>query len=83
VIRLNPDQSFKGTEDLMNKIQFSTNIRLYMYQKEDIDSVKKLIPLLKTIKGTSKFHEIIARPNGQVFIKNNSDESETLIKINF
>ncbi|CAM4835843.1 unnamed protein product [Rotaria magnacalcarata] len=83
VIRLSSDESFKAAEDLMNKTQPSTNIRLYMYQKEDIDSVQGLIPLLITIKGTSKFHEITAKPNGEVFIKNRSDESEALIKINF
>ncbi len=83
VIRLNPDESFKGAEDLMNKIKNSTNIRLYLYKKEDIDSLRKQIPSLTTIKGTASFHAIIAKPNGQIFAKNKSDERESLIETNF
>ena len=82
-IRFNPDQSFKGAADLMTKIKKSTNIQLYLYKKEDIDSLKEKIPSLTTIKGTSAFHEIIAKPNGQVFAKNKSDEQEFLIRTNF
>ncbi|CAF5106606.1 unnamed protein product [Rotaria magnacalcarata] len=83
VIRLNPDQSFNGAEDLMNKIKSSTTIRLYLYKKEDVDSLRLQIPSLSTITGTSKFHEIIAKPNGQMFKKDNSDEPETLTQTKF
>ena len=54
-----------------------------MYEEKDIDEVKQIIPSLKPIKGTSKFYEIVAKPGGKVFTKNRSDESETLIRINF
>ncbi|CAF3793777.1 unnamed protein product [Rotaria sp. Silwood1] len=82
-VRLNPDESFKGAEDLMSKIKNSTNIRLYLYKKEDIHSLRMQIPSLKSIKGTSKFHEIIVKPNGEIFTKNKSDETETLIHTTF
>ncbi|CAF1421049.1 unnamed protein product [Adineta ricciae] len=83
VIRLNPDESFKGAKKLMNKIINSTNIRLYFYKKEDSDALRERIPPLTTIKGTSMFHEIIAKPNGEVFIKQKSVEPEILLKTNF
>jgi hypothetical protein len=82
-VRLNPDETFDGAEDLMSKIKNSTNIRLYLYQREDIDSLREQIPSLTTIKGTSMFHEIIAKPNGEVFARNKPDEQETLIQTNF
>ncbi|CAF4786008.1 unnamed protein product, partial [Rotaria sp. Silwood2] len=81
-IRLNPDESFSDALDLMHKINNSTNIRLYLYKKEDIDSWRAQIPSLKVIKGTSMFHEIIVKPNGQIFVKNKSHENETLIRTN-
>ena len=67
----------------MNEIRASTSIRLYTYQEKDIDAMKQIIPSLKPIKGTSKFHEIIAQHDGKAFTKNRSDEPETLILINF
>ena len=82
-VQLNPDKSFGGAEHLMNEIRTSTSIRLYTYQEKDIDAVKQIIPSLKPIKGTSKFHEIVAKSDGKVFTKNRSDEPETLIPVNF
>ncbi|CAF3809581.1 unnamed protein product [Rotaria magnacalcarata] len=82
-IRLNPDESFNAAEELMNKIKGSTNIRLYLYKKEDVDSFLQQIPSLTTVKGTSMFHELIAKPNGQIFAKNKSDEQETLLQTKF
>ena len=73
LIRLNPDESFNDVEELMNKIKGSTNVRLYLYKK-DVDSLRQQIPSLRTVKGTSMFHELIAKPNGQTFAKNKSDE---------
>jgi hypothetical protein len=67
----------------MNHIKNSTNVRLFLYRKEDADSLKKQIPPLTTIKGTASFHEVIVKSNGQVFSKNRSDEDEVLIKTNF
>ncbi|CAF1496143.1 unnamed protein product, partial [Rotaria sp. Silwood1] len=82
-IRLNPDETFKGAEDLMNKIRKFTKIRLYLYTKEDVDLLRKQLPSLTTIKGTSMFHEIIAQPDGQIFAKIKSYEQETLLRTNF
>ena len=82
-IRLNPDESFNGAEQLMNKIKGSTNIRLYLYKKEDVDSLRQQIPSLRTVKGTSMFHELITKPNGQIFAKNKSDEQEILLQTKF
>ncbi|CAF3897663.1 unnamed protein product [Rotaria sordida] len=41
------------------------------------------IPSLTTIKGTSMFREIIAKPNGVEFVKHKSDEQEILITASF
>lgn len=82
-MRLSPDDSFKSAEDLVKRIKSDTSIPLYLYNKEDFDLIRAQIPPLPTIKGTSKFHEIIAKIKGQIFEKDKSDEMETLIRTKF
>ncbi|CAF1127531.1 unnamed protein product [Didymodactylos carnosus] len=59
-----------------------TNIRLFIYDKNDIDNVKEQIPTVKTIKRIVSMHELIGEKNGQLYSKDISSDTEKLLKIN-
>ncbi|CAF3986560.1 unnamed protein product [Rotaria sordida] len=60
-ISFDPDHAFDNAQDLMNAVQNNTDIKLYIYDKKDIQKLKDTIPALSTIKGTAKFHEVLAK----------------------
>jgi len=81
VVSFDPDNSFANALDLLNAIKNFTDIKLFIYDKEDIENFKKTIPKLDTVKGTSLFHKIIARKDGTIYAKNLSNENEKQVKL--
>ncbi|CAF1135995.1 unnamed protein product [Didymodactylos carnosus] len=55
-VAFDPDGSFENALDLLKATDNSTDIRLFIYNKSDIETVKKSIPKLTTVKGTASFH---------------------------
>lgn len=82
-ISYKPDDSFKNAMDLLDAVENSSNIKLFIYDKSDIEKVKKSIPKLVAIKGTAGFHEIIATKDGALYAKNLSSEKEKQLKVQF
>ncbi|CAF3456578.1 unnamed protein product [Rotaria sp. Silwood2] len=70
-------------KDLLNAVENSSNIKLFIYDKSDIEEIKKSIPKLVTVKGTAEFHEIIATTDGTLYAKNFSSEKEKQLKVHF
>ncbi|CAF4308849.1 unnamed protein product, partial [Rotaria magnacalcarata] len=61
----------------IDEIQRSTTIKLFTYDKSDVDETKQQLPSsLKTVKGTGELHEIIAQPTGLIFGKKISDQEQ-------
>ncbi|CAF1280652.1 unnamed protein product, partial [Didymodactylos carnosus] len=83
LVAYSPDNSYQSAKDLMKNLENDTNIRLFMYNTDDIDSIKQQIPSLKTIKGTTRMHELIGKKNGQLYSKDLSCEKEKLLKVTF
>ncbi|CAM4787510.1 unnamed protein product [Rotaria magnacalcarata] len=64
-------------KDFIDEIQRSTTIKLFTYDKSDVDETKQQLPSsLKTVKGTGELHEIIAQPTGLIFGKKISDQEQ-------
>lgn len=60
----------KGVADAIGAvIKDKTNIKLFTYTKEDIDSLRKAMPVLTTAKGTANLHEATAKSDGKFFGK--------------
>ncbi|CAF1583009.1 unnamed protein product [Didymodactylos carnosus] len=74
--KFNPDETYSNAMDLMTHTENSTKIQLFSYVKQDIDEIRQQIPPLATVHDTSLFHEVIAKPNDEVYAKNKSDEEE-------
>ncbi|CAF1455795.1 unnamed protein product [Adineta ricciae] len=83
VISYKPDDSFKNAMDLLDAVENSSNIKLFIYDKSDIKTLKKSIPKLVTVKGTAEFHEIIATKDGALYAKNVSSAKEKQLKAQF
>jgi hypothetical protein len=82
-ISFDPDHTFDDAQDLMNAVENNTDIKLYIYDKEDIQKLKDTIPALSTIKGTAKFHEVLAKKDGTLYAKNISNEKEKQLNVKF
>ncbi|CAF1398352.1 unnamed protein product [Rotaria sordida] len=82
-ISIDPDHAFDNAQDLMNAVQNNTDIKLYIYDKKDIQKLKDTIPALSTIKGTAKFHEVLAKKDGTLYAKNVSNEKEKQLNVKF
>jgi hypothetical protein len=82
-IAFKPDVSFNKALDLMVDLKVKTDIHLYIYDTNDVELVKKSIPILKAVKGTATIHELIAMPDGKVFGKDKSNEKSKLLKLPF
>ena len=82
-ISYKPDDSFKNAMDLLDAVENSSNIKLFTYDKLDVEKLRKSIPKLVTVKGTAEFHEIIATKDGALYAKNVSNEKEKQLKVQF
>ncbi|CAF3896387.1 unnamed protein product [Rotaria sp. Silwood1] len=79
VIAFNPDKAFNNALDLFNAIKDNTNIKLFTYKTEDIDSIQKSVPKLGIVKGTANLHEVTVKPDGKFYGKDTSFSLERLL----
>ena len=82
-VNYKPDDSFSSASDLIDAIEDTTDIKLYLYGKSDIEDVKKSLPKLSTIKGTATLHEVLATSDGKFHGKDLSSDKERLLKMKF
>jgi hypothetical protein len=83
-ISFNPHKSFEKALDFVHEIQKSTSIKLFVYNQSDVDETKQQLPqTLQSVKGSAEIHEIIAQPNGLVFGKKTSDQSQLPLTLRF
>ncbi|CAF1460941.1 unnamed protein product [Adineta ricciae] len=82
-VAFHPDESYRNAADLINEVKKKTNIKLFTYSREEIDSLKKNIPSLTAIKGTASLHEVTVKPDGALYGKDTSFGTERLLKLNF
>jgi hypothetical protein len=82
-VNFDPDNSFENALDLLNAVENSTDIKMFIYDKSDIDQLKKSLPKLTTVKGTTTFHELLATKDGKLYAKELSSDNEKLLKVKF
>ncbi|CAF4629791.1 unnamed protein product [Didymodactylos carnosus] len=83
-INFQPDESFSSASDLLHAVEHSADkIKLYLYEKSDVEEVKKSLPKLETIKGTASFHEVMATSDGKLYGKDLSSDTAKLLKTKF
>jgi hypothetical protein len=82
-VNFHPDDSFGNALDLLNAVENSTDIKLFIYDTADIEKQKKSIPKLTTVKGTTTFHEVTATKDGKLFAKELSCDNGKLLKVKF
>ncbi|CAF1605264.1 unnamed protein product [Didymodactylos carnosus] len=83
-VNFKPDESFSNASDLVNAIKDQTAIKLYLYDKSDIENVKKSLPKLETVKGTASLHEItVSSDHGTMYGKDVSSDKDKLLKVKF
>ncbi|CAF1441672.1 unnamed protein product [Adineta steineri] len=83
-ISFNPNKSYEKASDFINEIQSFTSIKIFTYDKTDVDVIKQQLPSsLKTVKGTGELHEILAQATGLIFGKKTSDQQEMKLTLKF
>ncbi|CAF1381758.1 unnamed protein product [Didymodactylos carnosus] len=60
IITYKPDETFRNAEDLLKAIENRINLKLYIYETQDIEKVRQSLPKLKSIKETFDLHEVLA-----------------------
>ncbi|CAF3423393.1 unnamed protein product [Rotaria socialis] len=82
-VAFNPDNTFENALSLINVIKTNTDIKLFLYDTTNIASLRKIIPNLRTVKGTASFHEMFATKDGKFYAKTVSNEQEKLVQLKF
>ena len=80
-VSFDPDNSFDNALDLMNLVKSRTEAKLFIYDKAGTEQLRRSIPALETIKGTTASHEFMAKKNGTVFAKKLSNEAEQQVEV--
>ncbi|CAF1018097.1 unnamed protein product [Didymodactylos carnosus] len=60
IITYKPDETFGNAQGLLKAIENRINLKLYIYEIQDITKVTQSSPKLKSIKGTFTLHEVLA-----------------------
>ena len=87
IINMNPEDCIYNVEDLLRKgLQEMVSMKILTFTTTDIEAKRKIFPLnLKTVVGTSDFHEVTAliQPNGlcQMYASNLSGEQRKKITV--
>ncbi|CAF1174502.1 unnamed protein product [Didymodactylos carnosus] len=79
-IAFDSDNSNDNAMNLINAVENHTEIKLFLYDSDDIKAVKDSIPAIRTVKGTASFHEVFVTEDGALYAKNLSNEKERLLK---
>ena len=67
----------------MNANKNKTSIKLFIYNKDDIEALRKDASILISMTGTVSVHEMTADADGKVYAKNNSFDKERLLSLKF
>lgn len=69
-LAFNTQFSIKSIDDIIELIKEDTSIELMMHTKEDVKKVEDALPVISSLRGALKIHELLYDENGQVFMKN-------------
>ncbi|CAF4530858.1 unnamed protein product, partial [Didymodactylos carnosus] len=83
IITYKPDETFRNAQDLLKAIENRINLKLYIYETQDIEKVKQSLPKLKSIKGTFTLHEVLATKQGLITGKKLSSDTSISVRANF
>lgn len=61
-ISCNPSVRVKNSSDVLNMVQAHTLSAVHIYTDQDVQKYKWLLPKLRVVQGTQKFHEVIVLP---------------------
>ncbi|XP_071512380.1 uncharacterized protein [Panulirus ornatus] len=61
-ISCNPNIPVKNSSDVLNMVQAHTTSAVHIYTDQDVQKYKWLLPKLRVVQGTQKFHEVIVLP---------------------